>query len=162
MPYALCRHIRTTGRRCQAPALKEQAWCFFHYKLHARHREVRPIGKGPGPGALDLPAIEDADAVQVALSLVLSALAGGKIDDKRARAIFHGLSLATRNLHELTPLPTSDYRVSSYMPTLDGFAMACATNNDGSTPQPRQRSAPSLPSDAAADPDSATPTVHPE
>jgi len=140
MPYALCGHIRANGRRCQAPALREELWCFFHNRLHARHRQVRPIGTVHGPGAIDLPAIEDRDSVQVAISLVVNALAGGKLDDKRARAIFHGLTLATRNLGRITTLPSSDYDVSSYMSTLDGFDLAPPANNDGSTPPPRDRS----------------------
>lgn len=136
MAYLLCRHIRTNGRRCKAPALREELWCYFHHRLHARHRQVRPIGTVPGPDALDLPAIEDNDSIQVALSLVVNALAGGKLDEKRARAIFLGLTLANRNLHDLMPMPSTDDRVLSYMPTLDGFAMAPAATNDGSPPTP--------------------------
>ena len=161
MAYLLCRHVRTNGRRCQAAALKDELWCYFHNKLHARHRQVRPVGQGPGPGALDLPAIEDRDSVQVALSLVVSALAGGKLDEKRARAIFHGLTLAARNLTDLMPLPTSDYRVSSYLPTLDGFAMAPAETNDGSPPPPRQKPIPKLGPDCDPDCDPAKSAAHP-
>lgn len=137
MAYLLCRHIRANGRRCQAPALREESWCYFHARLHARHRDIRPVGTVPAPGAIDLPAIEDHDSVQLAISIVLGALAGGKLDEKRARAIFHGLTIASRNLQELRPLPSSDYRISSYMPTLDGFAMASAATSDGSPVPPR-------------------------
>lgn len=132
MAFLLCRHILTTGHRCHSPALKGEDWCFFHARLHARHRALRPLGTAPAPDALDLPALEDRDAVQVALSLVINSLATGHLDEKRAHALFHGLTLASRNLSETTYQPSSDHRVSSCMPTPDGLSLATPATNDGS------------------------------
>jgi hypothetical protein len=28
--YNECRHIFTSGKKCQSPALKEQNFCYFH------------------------------------------------------------------------------------------------------------------------------------
>ena len=36
--YAVCRHLKTNGRRCQSPALTGGALCFFHRNLHQTHR----------------------------------------------------------------------------------------------------------------------------
>lgn len=121
MAYNYCRHIRTNGRRCQAPALRDELWCFFHSRLHFRHRNARlpkPVANG-----IDLPALEDELSIQVAISLVVFALAIGKIDEKRARTLFHGLTLASRNVTNTYAGPSSDDLATAYLATLDGLAV---------------------------------------
>ena len=41
MQYPICRHIKTNGLQCQAPALNEAPYCYFHTRLHQRHRGFR-------------------------------------------------------------------------------------------------------------------------
>jgi hypothetical protein len=136
MAFPFCRHILTNGRRCHSPALRDENWCFFHARLHARHRALRPLGTVPAPGTLDLPALEDRDSVQVALSLIISSVASGKLEEKRARVLFLGLTLASRNLANTSFQPSSDYRVSSCLPTPDGLSLTLPPTNDGS-PSPK-------------------------
>ena len=79
MQYELCRHIRTNGLRCKSPALHKSAWCFYHGNLHLRHRAYRHTEATRGyliPGQhIQLTALEDRESVQVALSVVINALA---------------------------------------------------------------------------------------
>ena len=133
MAYNYCRHIRTNGRRCQAPALRDELWCFFHTRLHSRHRNVRPTKLAAD--CMELPALEDALSIQVSISLVVFALANGKIDEKRARALFHGHTLASRNVTNAFAGPTSNDHATAYLATLDGLAVAApAPAASGSIP----------------------------
>jgi hypothetical protein len=37
MPHRICRHIRPSGRRCQTPAVRDQALCYYHLSFVAKH-----------------------------------------------------------------------------------------------------------------------------
>lgn len=139
MSFDFCRHIKTNGKVCRSPALANQSFCYFHRKLRTRHRqlvnsrataalpaevvhEVVYDGDGyPMPQRLptlagspvamefDLPLLEDRESVQVAISLVVSAIARNRIDTRRAAAILYGLQLASNNASHTTtePFPTT-------------------------------------------------------
>lgn len=139
MSYDLCRHIKTNGKVCNSPALTGQSFCYFHRKLRTRHRqlvtskatpaltadvvhEVVYDGDGypvpqplptpavsPMSAEFDLPLLEDRESVQVAISLVVSAIARNRIDSRRAAAILYGLQLASNNAAHTTtePFPTT-------------------------------------------------------
>ena len=101
MQYDLCRQIRTNGRRCHSPSLKGGIWCFFHASQHRSHRAFRHTDATRGyliPGQhIELAPIEDRDSVQLALSMVINALAVGQLDPKRANSLLYGLQLASYN-----------------------------------------------------------------
>jgi hypothetical protein len=129
MATKFCRHIRVNGERCGSPALRSDPFCYFHTELGKRHRNLRspaeaiptilhpmslqdgtqrdPIFAEPTdpPFRLDLPPLEDRHSIQVALSLVITALAEGRIDPKRAAMLFYGLQVASGNAHKLNPVP---------------------------------------------------------
>lgn len=50
---------------------------------------------------IELTALEDRESVQVALSVVINALATGNLDIKRATALLYGLQLASSNARGL-------------------------------------------------------------
>lgn len=138
MPYDLCRHIKTNGKVCRSPALTDGSFCYFHRKLRIRQRQLvttKPssqpaeivhevvydrdgyplpqplptVAPSPVTAELDLPLLEDRESVQVAISLVVSAIARNRIDTRRAAAILYGLQLASNNTsHTITePVATS-------------------------------------------------------
>jgi hypothetical protein len=39
METVICRHIKTNGRRCKSPSLGLSAFCYFHSRLHRRHKK---------------------------------------------------------------------------------------------------------------------------
>ncbi len=99
--YPICRHIKTNGLQCHAPALTGGQWCYFHNRLHTRHSRFRPndanreyFSKGRD---LELCALEDRESVQLAISVVINALATNAIETKRATALLYGLQLASMN-----------------------------------------------------------------
>jgi hypothetical protein len=55
----------------------------------------------PGPLALDFPALEDRESIQVALSMLISALGQNRFDQDRARTILYGLQVASANAQHL-------------------------------------------------------------
>jgi hypothetical protein len=56
----------------------------------------------PPPLALDFPPLENREAIQVALSMLISALAANRLDPTRASTILYGLQVASANARDLT------------------------------------------------------------
>lgn len=126
MPTEYCRHIRPSGRRCQAFALRNRAFCFHHATAKAHLRALHPPEDGTqnimqevthslvdqiqreplmaeyfkdcrGPVILDFPPLEDANSVQLALSMVLTVLGQNRIEPARAASMLYNLQIAAGN-----------------------------------------------------------------
>src|SRR5277367_1893077 len=115
--YNECRHIFTSGKKCQSPALKDQSFCYFHSNTRKRPApkdEAYEPYIAPHDTAHTLPPLEDADAIQLALYDVVLALAANSIDARRARILIYGLQVASQNYRnrslmaakEATPVQT--------------------------------------------------------
>ncbi len=126
MSIQYCRHIKINGERCGSPALRNELFCYYHVELKRRHRRCNPLrdravtvlhpmslqdGSQREPilaepfPQLDLPPLEDRHSIQVALSLVITALTQNRIDPKLAALLFYGLQVASTNAHKLNPVP---------------------------------------------------------
>lgn len=81
-----CEHVFTDGRCCKAPRVKKGKLCYAHTLME----EKRPL-------ELNLPALEDANAVMLWLMDVLRGLAEGRITEKTAGIMLYGLQLAMVN-----------------------------------------------------------------
>jgi hypothetical protein len=128
MQYDLCRHVKTNGLQCKAAALAGGIWCYFHHRLHQRHTPFRPTQATRGyliPGQhIELAALEDRESVQVALSVVINALAIGQLDIKRATALLYGLQLASYNARGLHTEPFAASTVRTIEPSPEGLDLA--------------------------------------
>jgi hypothetical protein len=82
-----CIFIKTNGVQCGSPALKNCAYCFAHGRMAMRH-----------PSRLDMPILEDANSVQVAIMEVIRGLLDGDIDRKTGGLVLYGLQMASANL----------------------------------------------------------------
>jgi hypothetical protein len=130
MSTIYCRHIRPSGRRCQMRALTGNAFCYYHESVNAHLRTLHPPDDGThnmihpmnlsaekfqrepilaeyysktrGPIELQFPTLEDADSIQLALSMVLTALGQNRIDLKRASGIIYTLQVASANVRNTT------------------------------------------------------------
>ena len=95
MPIPLCRHIHTSGTRCGSPALVGMDFCFFHQRLHFRHRAYVSLGKlrssYENGSSVEIGTLEDRASIQMALSLVINALCARELEVKRGSAILYGL-----------------------------------------------------------------------
>jgi hypothetical protein len=128
MQYELCRHIKTNGLQCKAAALTGGLWCYFHHRLHQRHTAFRPTQATRGyliPGQhIEHTPLEDRESVQVALSVVINALATGQLEIKRATALLYGLQLASNNARGLHTEPYAANTVRTIEPSPEGLDLA--------------------------------------
>ncbi len=101
--YPECRHILTSGRKCQSPALNNKAYCYFHMRYRRQApRQPTPgqelqVSSGHPIQSVAIPVLEDRGAVQMAISEVLHALACSQLDPRRAGLLLYGLQIASQN-----------------------------------------------------------------
>ena len=143
METVICRHIKTNGRRCKSPSLGLSAFCYFHSRLHRRHKNLlenapallendsNPTSSAtgqpqylPDPLELELPPLEDAESIQVSISLLVAALARNRIDSKRAAVLLYGLQLASSNARSITIEPTATAIIRTLARTKSGIDLA--------------------------------------
>ena len=143
METAICRHIKTNGRRCKSPSLGLSAFCYFHSRLHRRHKNLletasillennsNPTPSAPGlpqylpdPLEIDLPPLEDVESIQVSISLLIAALARNRIDSRRAAVLLYGLQLASTNARSITIEPAASSIVRALSRTKSGIDLA--------------------------------------
>jgi hypothetical protein len=91
-------HVRANGVRCGSPAMRGDAFCFFHDRLYNR------------PAEEQFPFLEDAASIQMAIMQVLDGLRRGKLEKGVANSLLFGLQTASANLkrvHDnLQPVPS--------------------------------------------------------
>lgn len=74
-----------------------------------------------GPLVLDFPPLEDRESIQIAISMVTSALGQGAIDAKRAGILLYAFQVASANAKTLTRDP---HTVTDAIPSPDGHDLA--------------------------------------
>jgi hypothetical protein len=131
----LCTHIKINGSPCHSPALAGATLCYFHNRLqvtHQRPQDARPLtsysqeyailseggGSEDDPAAvarayphqdeIEFPPLEDAEAVQLATSMLFQAIATGQIHFKRARLLIYTLKIAIINQRALNQSRAAD------------------------------------------------------
>jgi len=87
-----CRHLMPTGVNCKAASLKGKPYCYAHARLH-HLKTASPIRAMKN---LRLPVLIDHNAIQVARTMVMDALASGRIDTKCANQILYGIEIASQ------------------------------------------------------------------
>jgi hypothetical protein len=136
----LCGHVKTNGAQCKSPALRHSYYCYFHERLHERHRNYRRTEASKAyllPGVhIQLHALEDAESVQLAISMVVNALATGALEPKRATPLLYGLQLASINLSRLSSQPKPHDIVRDVTTTPDGVDRSCHYNSISLDPAP--------------------------
>ena len=93
--YMQCRHIMPNGARCHSPALREKAYCYYHFRFHDLSK---PAKSAAGKKSLKLPFIEDRSSILAAVSQIIDALGTGKIEIKQAQSFLYALQVATPNV----------------------------------------------------------------
>jgi hypothetical protein len=86
-----CEHVFTDGRSCRAPRVRKGKLCYAHTLME----EKRPL-------QLNLPPLEDANAVMLWLMDVSRGLLDGSISERTAGLMFYGLQLAMINARHTT------------------------------------------------------------
>jgi hypothetical protein len=84
------------GTQCGSPALHSRRRCFFHERIR---RERARIAKDMSTQRrFDLPLLEDANSVQVALMKTIQMLGSGRLDHRTAGLMLYALQTASTNL----------------------------------------------------------------
>jgi hypothetical protein len=124
-----CQHIKSSGARCRAVALTDQPFCFWHARVHRHHNEAArhfPTFYCPEntvtrrakdaeidytysdlrpnyPISTELPPLEDAESIQISISLIVRALADSRIEHKQAALMLYALQIAANNVRAVRP-----------------------------------------------------------
>lgn len=100
-----CQHIKVNGTQCGCPALRRHKLCYFHTRHHNERVQLnldranaKPVRGRRRPAMLDLPVLEDANAIQVSLSQIIRLIVTGEIDGKAAGLVLYALQTASTNL----------------------------------------------------------------
>ena len=91
-----CQHIKVNGTQCGSPALRRRRLCFFHDKI--RRERAKIAADNSSYRRCDLPLLEDANSVQIALMKVIQMLGSGQLDHKTAGLMLYALQTASSNL----------------------------------------------------------------
>jgi hypothetical protein len=86
-----CTHIKADGIRCGSPRMKTGALCYTHEQMMKAR-----------PGEFRMPAIDDANGIQLALMQVAQAMLDGRISDKHAGKLLYSLQTAAGNVPRVT------------------------------------------------------------
>jgi hypothetical protein len=124
-----CQHVKSSGARCRAFALTDNTFCFWHARIHRHHNEASRrfpdfycsknsveermddkdtdwtySGLRPNyPISNELPPLEDAESIQISISLIMRALADARIEHKQAALMLYALQIAAANVRSVRP-----------------------------------------------------------
>jgi len=93
-----CAHRKTNGIPCGSPALKDKPYCYFHDRWREQHIDVLDGTPFYQNVETDLPILEDANSIQMALTKVFHMLLAGLLEPRFARSLTYCLSMAAQNL----------------------------------------------------------------
>jgi len=95
---ARCQHVKVNGVQCGSPALKKRKLCHFHQRWLQGRIQLNANRSRRSRYSLDLPILEDANSIQVALMQGLRLLLTNQVDHKTAALLFYALQTASSNL----------------------------------------------------------------
>jgi len=101
---------------------------YYSGALRANQRAAQP--------ELDLPPLEDRHAIQLAISMLVNAMAHNRIDLPQATGLLYGLQVASANAKDLIPAPTRHQRTGKVRQTVlheSGLEIALDEDPEDST-----------------------------
>ena len=95
---ARCEHIKTNGTQCGSPALRGKRFCYFHKRWRDTRIDVNDTRDRLGRSLVDMPVLEDAEAVQVSLMQIMRLILSRQVEPKTAGLLLYALQTASSNL----------------------------------------------------------------
>src|ERR1035437_3825156 len=89
----LCRHIKTNGYKCQSPAMRGSAFCYFHSP-----EQTMAKVKSSNSEEIKLPLLVDSASIQVAISKIAGASINSRLDARRTGLLLYALQIASQNI----------------------------------------------------------------
>jgi hypothetical protein len=103
-----CTFIREDGTVCKSPQMNNDIYCYAHRQMrHARAEN------------LWLPALTDANAIQMAVMLVQRALIDDEISEKKAGLLLYSIQIAAANVDKTTFGQSDEEMVTETQPEND-------------------------------------------
>jgi hypothetical protein len=99
---ARCQHIKVNGVQCGSPALKNRKLCHFHQRWQQGRIQLNADQARRSRYSLNLPILEDANSIQVALMQGMRLLLTNQVDHRTAALLFYALQTASSNLSRTT------------------------------------------------------------
>src|SRR6266478_6206938 len=99
---ARCQHVKVNGVQCGSPALKSRKLCHFHQRWQQGRIQLNANQARRSRYSLDLPILEDANSIQVALMQGMRLLLTNQVDHRTAALLFYALQTASSNLSRTT------------------------------------------------------------
>jgi hypothetical protein len=96
-----CEHQKSNGQLCRAPKVRGEKYCCMHLAMEAAR-----------PTKFSLPALDDANAIQVAITKGAQGLVDGTLEEKRATRLAYFLQLAMSNAGKVNFEPEEEEQVS--------------------------------------------------
>jgi len=97
-----CQHIKVNGVQYSSPALKNRKLCHFHQRWQQGRIQLNANRSRRSRYSLDLPILEDANSIQVALMQGMRLLLTNQVDHRTAALLFYALQTASSNLSRTT------------------------------------------------------------
>jgi len=95
-----CEFIKPDGIQCGSPALRNQTHCYFHDQRRQEKLRLSSLRQS-SPFPMGVPDLENANAIQGALTEVMRLLIADQIDNRRAGLLLYALQTASHNLRQL-------------------------------------------------------------
>src|SRR5438093_3781622 len=99
---ARCQHVKVNGVQCGSPSLKNRKLCHFHQRWQQGRIQLNATHARRSRYSLDLPILEDANSIQVALMQGMRLLLTNQVDHRTAALLFYALQTASSNLSRTT------------------------------------------------------------
>ena len=100
-----CVWVREDGTVCKSPRMKTDIHCYAHYQMRKARAEN-----------LWLPALTDANAIQMAVMLVQRALIDDEISEKKAGLLLYSIQIAAANVDKTTFGESDEEMVTEIQP----------------------------------------------
>jgi hypothetical protein len=95
-----CEYIKPNGEFCGSPALRGRDYCHWHLTCVARRLRAEKQQATADRTPLELPPLEDANSIQLAIMMVTDAMLHDRIGPKKSGQLLYALQLASSNLKQ--------------------------------------------------------------
>ena len=113
-PVKLCLHVKEDGFFCGRPALTDRLYCYQHLRLRGQQMRMARARAQRLACPLMLPALDDLNAVRVALTQVSYALATGQLEHRRAGLLIYALQQASSVMWRMELIQMNSARLPSH------------------------------------------------
>lgn len=93
-----CQYLKTDGKACGSPAMKDAAFCYFHGEARTKRAAEE------ASNLQEVPVLEDRLSLQLAITRLCAQLTCRSIDEKTGRVLLAALRLAQKNLGDSSSL----------------------------------------------------------